>query len=666
MNLLETLRSAFAAATPEGGDPSAFSAAVRPSTDPKFGDYQANGCMALAKALKANPRELAAQVAERVDLSPLADRPEVAGPGFLNVRLRDDWLAEAVRGLLDDENLGLEPPPDDQSLKVVIDYSSPNVAKPMHVGHIRSTVIGESLARLFEALGHDVVRDNHLGDWGSQFGMILWGWKNERNEAAYNENPVGELARLYRSVASQIKTADDLEEQYAKVFALEKQGKQSDAEALFNNLYDGTGLSLQDVHAVVERGRRIETEARAETAKLHANDGENRALWGQFMPHCLAALGQIYDRLDVSFDVQLGESFYDDMLAGVVKSLQDKGLAVESEGALVVFSEGHKAPFIVRKRDGAYNYATTDLATIQYRVETWHPDLILYVVDTRQSDHFKALFDVARRWGFDEPRYEHVAFGTILGPDRRPYRTRSGDTVGLESLLDEAVAKALQVVQENSPDLDAEEQASVAEIVGLGAIKYADLSQNRLSDYIFDYEKMMARKATRRRTCSTPMPGFGRSFSREALTLRCEGQEAADSPDSAGRTGPGPGDSQTSGNPATGGLGTEAEHPHGLPVFPGQRLQHILRGLPGAEGGVGRTPRQPAGSVRPDGPHAQAGFGPAGDRRGGADVREIAGCTERLRNRLRCVRVSELLIWTRFPFAVWRPIPAAALDTRGL
>ncbi len=492
MNLLETLRSAFAAATPEGGDPSAFSAAVRPSTDPKFGDYQANGCMALAKALKANPRELAAQAASRVDLSPLADRPEVAGPGFLNVRLKDDWLAEAVRGLLNDENLGLEPPPDDQSLKVVIDYSSPNVAKPMHVGHIRSTVIGECLARLFEALGHDVVRDNHLGDWGSQFGMILWGWKNERNEAAYNENPVGELARLYRSVASQIKTADDLEEQYAKVFALEKQGKQSDAEALFNNLYDGTGLSLQDVHAVVERGRRIETEARAETAKLHANDGENRALWGQFMPHCLAALGQVYDRLGVSFDVQLGESFYDHMLADVVKSLQDKGLAVESEGALVVFSEGHKAPFIVRKRDGAYNYATTDLATIQYRVETWHPDLILYVVDTRQSDHFKALFDVARRWGFDEPRYEHVAFGTILGPDRRPYKTRSGDTVGLESLLDEAVAKALQVVQANSPELDAEEQARVAEIVGLGAIKYADLSQNRLSDYIFDFEKMMA------------------------------------------------------------------------------------------------------------------------------------------------------------------------------
>ncbi|HEU5119304.1 MAG TPA: arginine--tRNA ligase [Isosphaeraceae bacterium] len=492
MNLLETLRSAFAAATPEGGDPSAFSAAVRPSTDPKFGDYQANGCMALAKALKANPRDLAAQVAARVDLSPMADKPEVAGPGFLNVRLKDDWLAEAVRGLLDDENLGLEPPLDDQNLKVVIDYSSPNVAKPMHVGHIRSTVIGESLARLFEALGHDVIRDNHLGDWGSQFGMILWGWKNERNEAAYNENPVGELARLYRSVASQIKTADDLEEQYAKVFAFEKQGKQDDAEALFNNLYDGTGLSLQDVHAVVERGRRIEAEARAETAKLHANDGENRALWGQFMPHCLAALGQMYDRLDVSFDVQLGESFYDDMLAGVVKSLQDRGLAVESEGALVVFSEGQKAPFIVRKRDGAYNYATTDLATIQYRVETWHPDLILYVVDTRQSDHFKALFDVARRWGFDEARYEHVAFGTILGADRRPYKTRSGDTVGLESLLDEAVAKALQVVQANSPELDAEEQTRVSEIVGLGAIKYADLSQNRLSDYIFDFEKMMA------------------------------------------------------------------------------------------------------------------------------------------------------------------------------
>jgi arginyl-tRNA synthetase len=493
MNLLRALRAAFAAATPEGGDPAAFAAAVRPGTDAKFGDYQANGCMAIAKQVKANPRELAARVATAVDLSPMAGPPEVAGPGFLNVRLKDDWLAGQFRVLLGDEALGIEPPADPST--VVIDYSSPNVAKPMHVGHIRSTVIGDSLARIFEALGHKVIRDNHLGDWGAQFGMILRGWKHERNEGAYADDPVGELARLYRAVASQIKAAEDLEERYGKVFALERQGKVAEAEALFHNLrptHGDVGLSRTDVQNVIDSGRAVAEEARAETARLHAGDPENRTLWGQFMPHCLAALQAIYDRLGVRFDVQLGESFYDAMLADVVKDLERKGLAEPSEGAVVVFTPASKAPFLIRKRDGAYNYATTDLATIQYRVETWDPDLILYVVDTRQGDHFKALFDVARRWGYTKPRYEHVAFGTILGSDRRPFKTRAGDTVGLESLLDEAVARARKVVDENSPDLADDERAKVAEIVGLGAIKYADLSQNRLSDYVFDWDKMLS------------------------------------------------------------------------------------------------------------------------------------------------------------------------------
>jgi arginyl-tRNA synthetase len=493
MNLLRALRSAFADATPEGGDPAAFAAAVRPSNDPKFGDYQANGCMALAKQRGANPRDLAAEVAKSVDLAPLAGPPEVAGPGFLNVRLDDGWMAETLRGLIADDRLGVEPAGSPRT--VVIDYSSPNVAKPMHVGHIRSTVIGDSLARIFDALGHNVIRDNHLGDWGSQFGMILWGWKHERNEGAYHDDPVGELARLYRSVASQIKAAEDMMERYGKVFALEKQGKAAEAEALFNNLKPGhgdVGLSRGDVDTIIHRGRTIAEEARAETAKLHAGDEENRTLWGRFMPHCLSALQAIYDRLGVHFDAQLGESFYDPMLADVVKELESKGLAEESEGAVVVFTPASKAPFLIRKRDGAYNYATTDLATIQYRVETWDPDLILYVVDTRQGDHFKALFDVARRWGFEKPRYEHVAFGTILGADRRPFKTRAGDTVGLESLLDEAVARARKVVDENSPDLSDDERARVAEIVGLGAIKYADLAQNRLSDYVFDWDRMLA------------------------------------------------------------------------------------------------------------------------------------------------------------------------------
>jgi arginyl-tRNA synthetase len=446
MNVLNRLRASFAAVTPEGGDPSAFAAAVRPAGDPKFGDYQANGCMAVAKAQKKNPREVAAAVAEAVDLQPLAAKPEVAGPGFLNVRLHDEWLAAQLAVLLRDPAQGLVAPEAEARKTVVIDFSSPNVAKPMHVGHLRSTVIGDSLARIFEALGHKVVRDNHLGDWGAQFGMILWAWKNHRDQDAYDADPVAELARLYRLASARIKEGD----------------------------------------------KDVEVAARAETAKLHAGDPENRELWRRFMPHCLNALRGMYDRLGVRFDVELGESFYDPMLAGVVADLESKGIAEESEGAVVAFVEGIKAPFIVRKRDGAFNYGTTDLATIQYREETWNPDQALYVVDARQGDHFKQLFAVARRWGYDGIDLQHVAFGTIMGPDRRPYKTRDGDVVGLESLLDEAVARAREVVDANSPDIDPEDRARVAEIVGLGAVKYADLSQNRVSDYVFDWAKMLA------------------------------------------------------------------------------------------------------------------------------------------------------------------------------
>ncbi|MGA2702221.1 MAG: arginine--tRNA ligase [Isosphaeraceae bacterium] len=444
MNVLERLRTAFGAVTPAGGDADAFRSAVRATNDPKFGDYQANGCMALAKSLKVNPRVLASQVADAVDLEPLAGPPQIAGPGFLNVRLHDAWIAHSLADLLAASFPGIVPPA--QPCTVVIDFSSPNVAKPMHVGHIRSTVIGNSLARIFEALGHHVIRDNHLGDWGSQFGMILWGWKNARDEAAYSADPVAELARLYRLAQDRIKAGD----------------------------------------------QSVEVAARAETAKLHAGDAENRALWIQFMPHCLQALRKIYDRLGVRFDVELGESFYDPMLASVVADVSAKGIAEESEGAVVVFTAETPAPFIIRKRDGAFNYGTTDLATIKYRAETWNPQQILYVVDHRQGDHFRQLFAVARRWGYDQVDLEHVAFGTILGADRRPFKTREGDAVGLESLLDEAVSEARKVVDANSPDLDQEARARVAEVVGLGAIKYADLSQNRLSDYVFDWQKMLA------------------------------------------------------------------------------------------------------------------------------------------------------------------------------
>ena len=490
MNVLETLRQAFASATPEGGDPRAFALAVRSSSDAKFGDYQANGCMAIAKASRKNPRDVALEVAKSVDLAPMADPPEVAGPGFLNVRLRDDWISDRLGELLVDDKLGLNLPADPKT--VVIDYSSPNVAKPMHVGHLRSTVIGESLARVYAALGHKVIRDNHLGDWGSQFGMILWGWKNHRDDAAYAADPVAELSRLYRLAQARVKPGETLREKYGKAIALDEEGKSAEARTLFARLAEGTTDTFEDVARRVAEARDVADATRSETAKLHAGDFENRVLWDQFMPHCLAALRAVYDRLDIHHDVQLGESFYDPMLADVVEDLETKGLAVPSQGATVVFSEGFHAPFIVRKSDGAYNYATTDLATIQYRKATWNPELLLYVVDHRQGDHFKQLFAVAKRWGYDDIDMEHVAFGTVLGKDKRPYKTRDGDVVGLESLLDEAIAEARKVVDENSAHLPEERRRHVAEVVGLGAIKYADLSQNRLSDYVFDMAKMVA------------------------------------------------------------------------------------------------------------------------------------------------------------------------------
>lgn len=417
---------------------------MRPGTDPKFGDYQANGCMALAKSAGKNPRSLAAEVAQSVALNPMADAPEIAGPGFLNVKLRSVWISERLGELLGDDRLGLEPAR--QPWTVAMDYSSPNVAKPMHVGHVRSTVIGDSIARVLTALGHRVIRDNHLGDWGTQFGMIIWGWKNTDSESDFSVDPVGTLSQLYRQVQRRI------------------QGGAKD----------------------------VEEAARLETAKLHQGDPENRALWQRFMPHCLKALNEIYERLGVRFDAWNGESFYDPMLAEVVADLERRGLAVPSEGATVVFTEGSKAPMLVRKSDGAFTYATTDLATIQYRAEHWQPDLVLYVVDHRQSEHFKQLFDVARRWGYDHARFEHIAFGTIMGSDRRPFKTREGDTVGLESLLDEAVVRARAIVDANSPELSEAEREAVAETVGIGAIKYADLSQNRLSDYVFDWDRMLA------------------------------------------------------------------------------------------------------------------------------------------------------------------------------
>jgi arginyl-tRNA synthetase len=449
---------------------------VRESADAKFGDYSATMAMALAKRAGRKPRDVAVEIIGRLpgipgfaDLFELPGEP--VGPGFINVRVRDDALAAAVILAVRDERLGV--PPVERPETIVIDFGSPNVAKPMHVGHIRSAVIGDALARILAFRGHRTVTDNHLGDWGTQFGMILWGWKHARNDGAFASDPTAELGRLYRLVR---KVADAKPEELA-----------GDPEA--------ASLAARYPDA----GR----EVLAETAKLHEGDPENRALWERFMPVCLAEIDRVFGRLHVTFDHALGESFYQPMLAGVVAELMaDPAVgARESRGAIGVFLGGDEAPpFLIRKADGAFLYATTDLATIKWRMEHWNPDRILYVVDSRQGPHFEQLFATARRWGcgdrrrMDHVSLVHVAFGTVLGEDGKPFKTRAGDTVGLESLLDEGVERAAQIVgsgDEQRSGMSEEDRRHVAETVGIGAIKYADLSQNRTTDYVFSFDKML-------------------------------------------------------------------------------------------------------------------------------------------------------------------------------
>ncbi|MFM8283008.1 MAG: arginine--tRNA ligase [Planctomycetaceae bacterium] len=443
---------------------------VRETADVKFGDYSATLAMGLAKKAGKKPREVAVELARRLPDAPgfaatFTPPGDPVGPGFLNVRVRDDALAAAISAAFADERLGV--PAVARPESIVVDFSSPNVAKPMHVGHIRSTVIGDALARILSFRGHRVVTDNHLGDWGTQFGMIIWGWKHCRDDAAFAADPTAELGRLYRLVR---KVAD---------------AKPEDLAA------DPVAATLAARHP--DAGR----EVLDETAKLHAGDPENRAIWQRFMPACLADIERLYRRLDVSFDHWLGESFFQPFLADVVADLLARGLARESRGATGVFLDGDdKPPFLVRKADGAFLYATTDLATIRWRLEHWKPDRILYVVDHRQGQHFDQLFRTAARWGLpglDGVTLVHVAFGTVLGDDGKPFKTRSGDTVGLESLLDEGVERAGQLVAADE-GLGPEERHRVAETVGIGAIKYADLCQNRTTDYVFSYDKMLELK----------------------------------------------------------------------------------------------------------------------------------------------------------------------------
>jgi arginyl-tRNA synthetase len=529
MNILSELKCRFRDALSSlVDDPGDLLDLIRPAQDARFGDYQANCAMPLGKRMGQSPRDVAEAIVERLDVYDLCHAPEIAGPGFVNLRLKDAWIATELARQVGDQRLGVAPV--DRPRTVVIDYSSPNVAKPMHVGHIRSTVIGDALARTLRFLGHRVITDNHLGDWGTQFGMILYGYKHFRDQAAYQREPVAELGRLYKQVHQLVdyyetrNSLPDLERQIAERQAAldgqralatgdDKQLRKKAEKAVrklqsqlqeARDEWTAAGRKLQAIEsspALAERAAQHPNIAQAvlqETAKLHAGDAENLALWHEFLPHCRRDIQRIYDRLDIRFDCEFGESFYHNQLAAVVQDFRQRGLAVDSDGAVCIFLDGFATPMIVQKRDGAFLYATTDLATIEYRRKTWNPDAILYVVDHRQSEHFDKLFAAARRWGCEQVELQHISFGTVMGEDGRPYKTRSGDTVGLEGLLDEAVAKAYGVVSANDdakpggPELTAEDRHHIARVVGHAAIKYADLSQNRTSDYVFSFDKMVA------------------------------------------------------------------------------------------------------------------------------------------------------------------------------
>ena len=429
-------------------------ALLKPTQDAKHGDFQINGVLPLAKQLKKSPRELAERVAGKLAGREEIASAEVAGPGFVNLRLSDAWLAARLTEMVKDrERDGV--PAAEPARTIVVDYSSPNIAKQMHVGHLRSTIIGDALVRMLRFLGHRVIADNHLGDWGTQFGLLIVGMREWGSQEALSSDPIVELERVYKLASARAET-----------------------DAAFA------------------------AQARAELAKLQAGDAENRALWQRFVDVTRASLDAIYDRLGVRFDVWLGESFYDPMLPGVVELLLERGLAREDQGAICVFwaeLEGapaklkkQKEPFIIRKSDGAYLYSTSDIATVLYRRKEWSADEAIYVVDSRQGGHFEQLFAILELLG--EPMaLEHVGFGMVLGEDGKPKKTRdvSGKVETLAMLLDEAEARAeAKMIAEL--DLPADMARSLAPAVGIGAVKYADLVQNRLSNYQFSWEKLIA------------------------------------------------------------------------------------------------------------------------------------------------------------------------------
>ena len=454
-NLADDLDAALKSAATTAGleEAAAFTPEVR-TADPRHGDFQANGVLGYAKARKLNPRG----VAEKI-IGGLSDEVRshydvtIAGPGFINFTLKPATLHAWLRQYDSAEHLRAGAAAAHAGQTWVVDYSSPNTAKQMHVGHLRSAVIGEAICRLLEFTGARVIRDNHLGDWGTQFGKLIYGYKRWADPKALETDAIEELERLYK---------------------------------LGNNATPDGSPELE--------------EARRELVKLQTGDPENVALWQKFSEVSLAAFRQIYDRLGIRFDHNLGESFYNDKVDRIYRELDETKLAEISEGALVVFHPEHPRfktqPFLIRKADGASNYASTDLATALYRAQHFHADGIVIVTDFRQADHFEQLFLTVKKWfaakGYRLPELHHVTFGAVTGEDGKALKTRSGDVIRLKALLDEAVDRAYAIVCEKNPDLAESERREIASIVGIGAVQYADLSQNRSSNYVFSWDKMLA------------------------------------------------------------------------------------------------------------------------------------------------------------------------------
>jgi arginyl-tRNA synthetase len=416
------------------------------ASDARFGDYQTNAALILAKQRGENPRDLAQRILDHLEVSDLCDQPQIAGAGFLNFILRPEAVAAKTTELLKDDRLGV--PQTTSPRRIVIDFGSPNVAKPMHVGHIRSTLLGDALARIAAFLGHEVIRDNHIGDWGTQFGMVIYGWKNLLDRGALARDSIAELVRIYKETNDRAR---------------------NDAE--------------------------IREACRRELVKLQSGDEENLRIWQECVALSMREFEAAYQILGIHYDIQRGESFYNDRLPDVVERLLKSGLAEISEGAVCVFfrdiPELADKPCIIRKRDGGFNYATTDIATVDYRIKDLKADTIWIVTGAPQQLHFRQIFEIARREGYTAD-FRHITHGSILGEDRKLMKTRSGENVPLRDLLGEACERARKIIEQKNPDLNASEKAEVARIIGIGAVKYADLSQYRMTDYIFSWDRMLS------------------------------------------------------------------------------------------------------------------------------------------------------------------------------